>query len=269
MTVVKFVLAAGALIYLVAAAGMFVLQRQLQYFPSRHNPAPAALGLADVAVAALVTPDGESLVLWYAPAAAGQPTILYFQGNGGEIADRADRLAAYRAAGFGVAFLSYRGYGGSTGSPTETGLLTDARTAYDWLAARGIPPEKIALVGESLGTGIAVRLAAERPVGAVVLGAPYATAVGVAADIYPWLPVRLLMKDQFRSIDHIGAVTAPLLILHGTDDRVIPFASGDALFAAANDPKTFVALPGAGHEALYQPATWAEETAFLARVLPP
>jgi uncharacterized protein len=269
MTLVKFVLVAGALIYLLAVVGMFALQRQLQYFPSRHNPTPAAVGLAGVTAETLATPDDENLVLWYAPAPEGQPTILYFHGNAGEIADRADRFAAYRAAGLGVAFLSYRGYGGSTGSPTETGLLTDARTAYDWLTARGIRPEKIALVGESLGTGIAVQLAAERPVGAVVLGAPYATAVGVAADIYPWLPVRLLMKDQFRSIDHVGAVTAPLLILHGTDDRVIPFASGEALFAAANDPKTFIALPGAGHEALYQPATWAEETAFLARVLPP
>jgi uncharacterized protein len=269
MTVLKVVLAAGVLIYLVAAAGMFVLQRQFQYFPSRQNPAPAAVGLAGVTAEALATPDGETLVLWYAPAAAGQPTILYFHGNGGEIADRADRLAAYRTAGFGVAFLSWRGYGGSTGQPTEGGLLTDARTAYDWLIARGIPPEKIALVGESLGTGFAVQLAAERPVGAVVLGAPYAAAVDIAADLYPWLPVRLLMKDQLRSIDHIGAVTAPLLILHGTTDRVIPFPQGQALFAAANDPKTFTALSGAGHEALYDPAIWALEIAFLHSIFAP
>ncbi len=267
MTFLKLTLAVLGLLYLAAVAGMFVMQRQFQYFPSRNNPPPAAVGLADVTAESIATPDGEILVLWYAPA-AGQPTILYFQGNGGDIADRADRFAAYRAQGFGVAFLSYRGYGGSTGRPTEAGLLTDARAAYDWLTARGTAPGMIALVGESLGTGVAVQLAAERRVGAVVLEAPYAAAVDIAAGIYPWLPVRLLMKDQFRSIDHIAAVTAPILILHGTDDRVIPYASGRALYDAVTAPTIFVSLDGEGHEALYQPTTWAQEITFLQGLFP-
>jgi uncharacterized protein len=254
--------------YLALAAAMFLFQRQLQYFPTQRAPSPADAGLSDVQVASLATPDGETLVLWYVAAASGKPTILFFQGNAGEIADRAPRFSLYRAKGYGVAFLSYRGFGGSTGSISETGLITDALTAYDWLLAQGIAAQRIAVVGESLGTGVAVQLAAKRPVGAVVLEAPYTAAVDVAAGLYGWLPVRLLMQDQFRSKDHIAAVTAPLLVLHGTKDRVIPFALGQDLFAAANEPKQFIALAEAGHEALFDPATWAQEVVFLDKVFP-
>jgi uncharacterized protein len=268
MAFIRLITITAALIYLLAALGMYVLQRHLQYFPSRASPTPEVVGLSDVQVAALRTPDGETLVLWYVPAKAGQPTILFFHGNAGEIADRADRFAFYQRRGFGVAFLSYRGFGGSTGTISETGLMIDANTAYDWLMAQGLPPDRIVLVGESLGTGVAVQLAARKAVAAVVLEAPYAAAVDVAARIYPWLPVRLLMKDQFRSIDHIGVVTAPVLILHGTRDRVIPFASGQQLFAATTAPKQFEALTDAGHEALFSPATWAREVAFLSEVVP-
>jgi uncharacterized protein len=269
MQMLRLILILCALGYFAIAAAMFLFQRQLQYFPTHRAPSPADVGLADVQLAALATPDGERLTLWYAPATGGQPTILFFQGNAGEIADRAPRFSFYRSRGFGVAFLSYRGFGGSTGRISETGLITDALTAHDWLLAQGIGADRIVLVGESLGTGVAVQLAAQRPVGALILGAPYTAAVDVAVGLYGWLPVRWLMKDQFRSRDHIAAVTAPLLILHGTEDRVIPFASGHDLFAAANEPKQFVKLHGAGHQALFDRATWVHEAAFLASVLPP
>ena len=269
MILLKIAFLSLPLLYGAVLSATFLMQRQLQYFPSHADPLPEAVGLSGVTRQTLITPDGETLVLWGVPAAGNRPTILYFQGNAGSIADRADRLAFYQAQGYGAAFLSYRGYGGSSGTISEAGLITDARTAYDWLIAQGIPASRIVVVGESLGTGVAVQLAAQRPVGAVILEAPYTAAVDVAAQVYPWLPVRLLMKDQFRSSAHIGKITAPLLILHGTADRVIPFTLGQRLFAAANQPKTFVPLDGKGHEALYDPATWAHETAFLARVLPP
>ncbi|SLN23173.1 Alpha/beta hydrolase family protein [Roseovarius albus] len=269
MPLLKIALIVCAVAYLVAAAGMFFLQRQLQYFPSQNNPSPSAVGLSGVNVENLVTSDGETLVMWYAAAVEGQPTLLYFQGNAGEISDRADRFAAYRAAGFGVAFLSWRGFGGSTGTISETGFLIDAQTAYEWLIAKGIAPETVVAVGESLGTGVAVQLAADRQVGAVVLGAPYAAAVDIAKSRYPWLPVRFLMKDQFHSIDFIGAITAPILIQHGTEDLVIPFAEGQRLYEAAVAPAIFKALEGKGHEALYQPATWGHEIAFVQDVFGP
>ncbi|HLQ18174.1 MAG TPA: alpha/beta fold hydrolase, partial [Tabrizicola sp.] len=217
----------------------------------------------------LTTPDGESLVLWHTPAEGDRPTILFLHGNGGEIADRADRLAFYQAQGFGAVFLSWRGYGGSTGAPSEAGLLADAKTAYDHLRGQGLAADRIVVVGESLGTGPAVQLAATNPVGALVLEAPYSAAVDIARAAYPWLPVGLLMKDQFRSRDHIAAVRAPILILHGEADEVIPPGFGRRLFEAANDPKTFLSLGPVGHEALFSPDTWAAEVAFIDRTITP
>jgi uncharacterized protein len=269
MILIKLTLVPLGLFYAAALAGVFLMQRQLQYAPGRADPAPVAVGLTGVRAATLATPDGETLVLWYAPAQGTQPTILFFHGNAGTIADRAARMSFYQSKGFGAAFLSYRGFGGSTGTPTEAGLMTDAHTAYAFLAAQGVAPGKIVVLGESLGTGVAVQLAASLPVGAVILEAPYTAAVDIAARVYPWLPVRLLMKDQFASAAHIAMVTAPLLVMHGTEDTVIPLAFGQRLFAAANAPKLFHSVQGAGHEALFSPATWAIEADFIASTLPP
>lgn len=256
-------------LYATLLSGMYLFQRELQYFPTRRDPAPEALGLDAVTVVELSTPDGETLVLWTAKPSADLPTILFLHGNGGEIADRADRLAFYQDRGYGVAFLSWRGYGGSTGSPSEDGLLADAKAAHDYLRSEGIPADLIAVVAESLGTGPAVQLAAANPVGALVLEAPYSAAVDVARLAYPWLPVGLLMKDQFRSRDHIAAVRAPILILHGDADRVIPPGFGRRLFDAAGDPKTFLSLGPVGHEALFDPATWAAGARFIDRTIAP
>ncbi len=269
MAFVKLTLVTFGLLYAAALSGLYVFQRDLQYFPARHDPSPQAVGLQGVERVLLSTPDGETLVLWLSPAAPGQPTILFLHGNAGAMADRADRLAFYQARGFGAAFLSWRGYGGSTGQPTEAGLLIDARAAYDALRDRGIPPDQIVLVGESLGTGVAVQTAARVPVGAVVLEAPYTAAVDIAGRAYPWVPVRLLMKDQFRSAAHIAGVRAPLLILHGEADTVIPPGFGRALFALANDPKTFLSLGPVGHEALFDPSTWAKGADFIDRLALP
>ncbi|TAG17793.1 MAG: alpha/beta fold hydrolase [Rhodobacterales bacterium] len=262
---VKLTLVTFGLLYAAALSGLYVFQRDLQYFPARRDPAPEAVGLRGVERVLLSTPDGETLVVWFSPAAPGRPTVLFLHGNAGAVADRADRLAFYQSRGFGAAFLSWRGYGGSTGSPSEAGLLIDARTAYDALRARGIAPEQIVLVGESLGTGVAVQTAARVPVGGLVLEAPFTAAVDIAGRAYPWVPVRLLMKDQFRSAAHIASVRAPLLILHGEADAVIPANFGRALFALANDPKTFLSLGPVGHEALFDPATWTKGADFIDR----
>jgi len=265
---IKLTLVTFGLFYAVALSGIYAFQRDLQYFPTRRDPPPEATGLDGVDRVALPPPDGETLVLWVSPAKGDRPTLLFLHGNAGEIADRADRFAFYQAQGYGVAFLSYRGYGGSTGAPSEPGLLTDAKAAYDHLRQQGIAPDRIVLVGESLGTGPAVITAAANPVAAVVLEAPYSAAVDIARRAYPWAPVGLLMKDQYRSRDHIAAINAPLLILHGQKDGVIPQGFGRRLFAAARDPKTFLSLGPVGHEALFSPATWAEEAAFIDRLMP-
>lgn len=266
MSLIKFVVVLAVVVYAVAALGMYAFQRKLQYHPENKSLSPESVGILGATVETLATADGEKIILWHAPARAGMPTILYFHGNAGEMGDRPLRFNYYQARGFGVAYLSYRGFGGSSGSPSEAGLVADATAAYDWLIAKGVEPGRIALLGESLGSGVAVQLAAKREVGAVALEAPYTSTVEVAAKIYWWLPVHVLMKDQFKSIDFIAAVVAPLLIIHGEDDGLIPVEFGKRLFAAANQPKELDVVAGFGHDVLFEETTWAREAEFFARM---
>ena len=259
----RYVLLLAVLAYVAIAGFMYVQQRSFQYFPARAGTPPQALGLSGVAEERVKTLDGETIVLWYSPARPGKPTVLFFHGNGGEISGRHERFAYLQSQGLGAMFVSYRGYGASTGSISEQGLITDALTAYDVLRAKGVAADEIMLLGESLGTGVAIQLAVQKPVAAVALEAPYTATVDIAADIYWWLPVRLLMKDQFRSRDYIGRVKVPLLIQHGDADRVVPFAQGRGLFAMANEPKQMVVIPGGTHDIILDHDVWAREVAFF------
>ena len=267
MSFIKFVVLLAIVVYTIATLAMYVFQRKLQYHAANKGLTPQSVGIADASVETLTTADGEKLIFWYVPAKAGMPTILYFHGNAGEIGDRPLRFNFYHSRGFGVAYLSYRGFGGSSGSPSEAGLMVDANAAYDWLLAKGVEPGRIALLGESLGSGVAVQLAAKREVGALALEAPYTSTVEVAAKIYWWLPVHALMKDQFKSIDFVAAVVAPLLIIHGEADGLIPVEFGRRLFAAANQPKEVEIVQGFGHDVLFEETTWAREVEFFARVI--
>ena len=267
MSLVKFFVVFAIVAYAAAALGMYVFQRKLQYHAENKGLTPESVGIIGASVETLTTADGEKIILWYAPARAGMPTILYFHGNAGEIGDRPLRFNYYHSGGFGVAYLSYRGFGGSSGSPSEAGLIADANAAYDWLIAKGVEPGRIALLGESLGSGVAVQLAAKREVGAVALEAPYTSTVEVAAKIYWWLPVHALMKDQFKSIDFIAAVVAPLLVVHGDQDELIPVEFGRRLFAAANQPKELEVVQGFGHDVLFEETTWAREVEFFGRMI--
>jgi len=259
----RFALLFAVLAYLAIMGFMYVQQRNFQYFPARSGTPPQELGLTGVTEDRVKTPDGETIVLWYSPAQPGKPTVLFFHGNGGEISGRHERFAYLQSQGLGAMFVSYRGYGASTGTISEPGLIIDAVTAYDVLRAKGVAAGQIMLLGESLGTGVAIQLAAQKPVAAVALEAPYTAMVDIAADVYWWLPVRLLMKDQFRSRDHIAEVKAPLLIQHGDADRVVPFAQGRALFAMANEPKQMVVIPGGTHDIISDRDVWAREVAFF------
>ena len=163
--------------------------------------------------------------------------------------------------------LSYRGYGGSTGSPSETGLIADAQAAYAFATAR-VPPERIVVWGESLGTGVAVALASTQRIGRLVLEAPFTSAADVGARVYWFLPVQLLMKDPFRSDERIGKVTVPLLVLHGARDNVVPIALGERLFARANEPKRFVRFADGGHNDLDEYGALETVRAFIAQMSP-
>lgn len=256
-----------AALYLGVLALIYFFQRDLQYFPGRTDSNPLAAGLRGVERLTLRTGDGESVIAWHARAPQGRPTVLYFHGNAGSLDSRPRRLQSLIDNRFGFLALEYRGYGASSGSPSETGLMLDAKAAYEHLIEAGLKPQDIVISGESLGSGVAVQLAAAHPIAAVSLQAPYAAAVDIGAQRYWFLPVRWLMKDQFRSIDHIGKVKAPLLMIHGEHDQTIPFAQGQKLFAAANQPKEFVAVPHAGHEIIGMEETWAAEAGFFNRAV--
>lgn len=246
-SVIKAALVVIAGLYVLVLLAAYIFQHRLLYFPDTARVTPAAAGLADVSERVLATPDGEKVIAWTGPAAPGRPTLVFFHGNGGSVAWRAALLAKYRARGFGVAILSYRGYGGSTGMPSEAANVADARLLLDSLMGTGVAPGDIVLYGESLGSGVAVQAAAGRAFGGVVLDSPYTSVADRAAELYRFLPVRLLIRDTYDSMRHIKALRAPLLIVHGEADDMIPVAMGRALFAAAGEPKRLVTLPGAGH----------------------
>ena len=227
----------------------YFAQRSLMYFPDRTRTPPAEAGLPQAEEIELTTGDGERVIAWHVPPRGDKPVVLYFQGNGGALNLRAQRFARLTSDGTGLIALSYRGYGGSTGRPSEAGLLRDAEATYAFATAR-YQAERLVLYGESLGSGVAVALAVEHKVGKVILEAPYTSAVEIGAAAYPFLPVRLLMHDQFRSDERIGKLTAPVLVLHGARDSVIPIAYGERLYALISAPKKFVRFPEGHHSDL-------------------
>ena len=263
MTILKWLLIAVFVGYGALVALAYFAQRALMYFPDRTRTAPAAAGLPQAEEIALTTSDGERLIAWHVAPRGDKPVVLYFQGNGGALVLRAMRFARLIADGAGLLALSYRGYGGSTGRPSEAGLLRDAQAAYAFAAARH-PAERLVLYGESLGTGVAVALAAERKVGRLVLEAPFTSALDIGAAAYPFLPVRLMMRDQFRSDERIGKVTAPVLVLHGALDEVIPIVYGERLYALIGAPKKFVRFPDGHHSDLDDHGASAAVRDFLA-----
>jgi fermentation-respiration switch protein FrsA (DUF1100 family) len=235
--------------YVALVALLYVGQRALEYFPERARTRPAAAGLAQAEEAILQTGDGERVIVWHLRPRGEKPVVVYFHGNGGSLAWRVGRLRALTADGTGLVALSYRGYGGSTGTPTEPGLIADGLAAYAFAAER-YGAARLALWGESLGSGVAVALAAEKPVACLVLESPFTSVTDIAARLYWFLPVRWLIKDPFRSDLRIGKITAPVLIVHGERDAVVPIALGERLYALINAPKRFVRFAEGGHNDL-------------------
>jgi fermentation-respiration switch protein FrsA (DUF1100 family) len=234
------------LIYAAFVALLYLTQRKLMYLPDHTRWAPATAGLGQAEEVTLETPDGERLLVWHVAPQGDQPVVIYFQGNGGGLNLRVGRFRQMVADGLGLIAVNYRGYGGSSGSPSETGLLLDARTVHAFAVSR-YPPERLVLWGESLGTGVAVALAAERPVARILLESPYTATVDVAAAVYPFVPVRMLMKDQFRSAEWIGKVTVPVLVLHGERDQTVPIVHAERLYGMIRTAKRFVRLAQADH----------------------
>lgn len=234
-------------LYLIVVAAAWLGQRHLMYVPDPARVPPEAAGLHNVREHVLEAGDRARIVTWRAEGHPDRPTILYLHGNAGNLASRADRFQRYQAKGFGLMMVSWRGYSGSSGSPTESNNVADARLAFDTLRTQGTRAEDIIVYGESLGSGVAIQLAGERPVAALVLDAPYTSIVDVALLSYPYLPVRPLLIDRYESDRHIQRVKAPVLVLHGERDAVIPVRMGQLIHAMAPEPKKLALFPDGGH----------------------
>jgi uncharacterized protein len=252
MIILKWLLLLAALGYLGALAALFAMQRLLVFpIPVTERTTPVAAGFPEAEEQVLTTADGERVIVWHVPPKPGHAVVLYFPGNGDYLAGQVSRFRNIIADGTGLIALSYRGYAGSSGHPGERGLLQDAEAAYAFATAR-YKADRIVAWGFSLGSGVAVALAAGHPLGKLILEAPYTSIADVAASLprFRWAPVRLLLRDPFHSDQRIAAVTAPLLIMHGGRDEVVPIGFGERLFALAHEPKQFVRFAEGGHNDL-------------------
>jgi uncharacterized protein len=254
----------GGLLYLLLCLFFVMHQRQFQFTlgGTRSTPeAAAAVGFTEVKIA---TEDGERLDGWWLPPPAGRGVILFLHGTPGTVPDHTWRFAQLRHSGLGILAIDWRGYGGSTGQPSELGLRADARAGFDFIRAAA-PQSRIAVFGESLGTGPAVALAHDRPVAGILLNAPYASVRRLFERRGPVLPYRWLMSDPFDSEALIGGVGVPLMILHGTEDPAVPVDEARRLYAAAREPKSMIVVEGAGHLSAWEGGGEGPALAALAR----
>jgi fermentation-respiration switch protein FrsA (DUF1100 family) len=234
-------------LYAGLAALMFFFQNRLVYFPlSRLALTPAAKGLIYEDVW-FETSDGVKLFGWFVPAEPARGVLLFFHGNAGNISHRLDSIEQFHRLGLSVFIIDYRGYGRSEGRPSEQGTYLDAEAAWRYLVEeRQVRPDKIVIFGRSLGGAVATRLAQDHPPGVLIIESTFTSIPDMAAQIYFFLPVRLLARIDYDTLARLPALTSPILIIHSPDDDVIPYAHGQRLFAAAQEPKEFLSIQG-GH----------------------
>jgi hypothetical protein len=228
------------------------LQRKMIFFPTavlEYTPADLGMAYEDVRMR---TADGVDLHGWMVPCDGSEMTLLFFHGNAGNIGDRVENVKLLHEIGIRVFIVDYRGYGLSEGRPSEKGLYEDAQAAYAHLVShQGVPPERIAIFGRSLGGAVAVDLASRQPCGRLILESTFTSAGEMASHMIPFLPMGRLITEQFDSASKIDKVRAPLLQFHGTLDEIVPYRLGQKLNALAPEPKEFVPIRGATHNDTY------------------
>jgi len=248
-------LAIAGAAYIGFVALLFFMQRAMMYHPSSVMGTPVSAGVPEMVAIRLENKRGEKLVSWFKSASTNKPTIIFFQGNAGNIGDRGFKIRPFLDQGYGVLLVGYSGFGGNPGSPNEQGLYEDADLALTFLQRNGVAVDHWILYGESLGSGVAVEMAARfaeaGPVGAVVLEAPFTSMGATAQYHYPFVPARYLVLDRYDSLSKIGRIQSPLLIVHGLRDRTAPIKFGKELLAAAKEPKDGNWIDAAGHNDLF------------------
>ena len=228
---------------------VYLAQSRLIYFPEPGREivsTPDQIGLAYESVE-IITENNETLHAWYVPAPEAKATILFFHGNGGNISHRMDYLSMFHRLGYNTLIFDYQGYGQSSGSPSELGTYQDASAAWQFLTEeKKIAPAEIVLFGESLGGAIAAWLAAKENPGLLVLASTFTSVPDMAEKIYPFLPVHLIARFNYNTLESLQSITNPVFVAHSPQDEVVPFEHGHNLFQAAAEPKQFLELQG-GH----------------------
>lgn len=228
---------------------LYVRQDQLIFIPDHPTreivATPASLGLK-FEEHVFNTSDQQRIHAWFVPNDKSRSVILVCHGNAGNISHRLDTLQRFHQIGLNVLLFDYRGFGQSSGEPGEAGSYLDAEAAWDFLIRKSFSPKQIIIFGRSLGGGIASELATRKPAAAVILESTFTSIADRGAEIYPWLPIRFLVRTQYDSLEKVPRITAPLLILHSQEDEIIPFHHGESLYRAAREPKSFYRLSG-GH----------------------
>ena len=240
--------AAAAVVLLLGLVTM--MQRSLIYFPDRGAPPPAAQVLPGARDVVLQTSDGVELTAWLLPAEEAtdrETAVLYLPGNGGHRAGRASTAALLAERGFTVLLLDYRGYGDNPGRPTEDGLAADALAAQAHLVAEGFAADRQVYLGESLGTGVAARLASERPPAALLLRSPFTELADVGRAHYPWLPVALLLRERYPVLELVRELDVPVSVVRGSADEVVPTSLSEQVAGVAPRLVEELVLQGAGH----------------------
>ncbi|MBN1256511.1 MAG: alpha/beta hydrolase [Planctomycetes bacterium] len=236
----------AVLAYLGLCALAYIFQERLIFLPSSEWVATpggdAELAYEDVT---LTTADGVELSAWYIPSPHNRGVVLLCHGNAGNISHRMASIQVCNELGYNVLIFDYRGYGRSKGKPTEEGTYQDAMAAWDYLVkAREFPPEKIVILGRSMGGGVATWLARETKPGGLILESCYTSMTAMAKKLFPWLPVKLILKHKYNNLEKLADVSCPVLVIHSQEDEIIPYEHGIKLFAAANGPKTLVTIFG-------------------------
>jgi fermentation-respiration switch protein FrsA (DUF1100 family) len=250
-----------ALTYCAMAAVLFFGQRAFLY-PAPEGEAGGFPGFKQVSY---TTADGLTLTGGYHPADDGKPTLLFFHGNGTDWVGGAAAVEPLAAAGYGVLSASYRGYRTNPGSPSEQGLYRDARAAHAWLLGQGIDAGRVIIVGNSVGSGVAVQLASETDPAGLILISPFNSLTELVGEKFPWLPTGFLLKDRYESASKIGQIAAPVLILHGDADTLIPSAHGRRL-ATASTGANLQIFAAASHDLAWLPQAQVAQAEWLAEL---
>lgn len=236
--------------YAVFLGFVYFTQDSMVYFPIRElftNPEQSGMEYEDVL---FKTSDGITISAWHIPSAAGMQergSILFCHGNAGNISHRIDSIRIFHELGFSVLIFDYRGYGKSGGKPSENGTYLDAEAAWDYLTTiKKVTPEKIILFGRSLGSAVAAETALRKKAGALIIESGFTTLSELGSVFYPYLPVRLILKYKYSTVDKVNDIKIPKLFIHSPGDQIVPFEQGKELFEKAADPKEFLEIKG-GH----------------------